>query len=440
MRGGRSFIVLLVVALGLGAYLYFVESKRTPGGDAEKRDKVFAVEAEAIDEVTIRSESGDTTTVKKSGTEWKMVSPAETAADAAEMSGITTNLSTVEQQRVIDENPSNLAEFGLTEPRVEVAFKTGGQEHRLLIGSKTPTGSDLYARTGAQPRVFLIAAFLDSTFNRSTFDLRDKTALAFDQAAADAIEIVTAGGVVEFRKTNGEWQITQPATTRPDAAAIEGLLGRIAALEMKKLEADAPASLASYGLDKPAATVRISGGGSQQTLLLGSASGDGEVYAKNASRPEVFTVEATLLDDLKKGAGEYRQKELFEARAFNTTRIEVVRADQTFVLEKTGGRNKEGQDEEQWRQTSPAAKDLDRARVGTLLSALTMSRAESFVPAVPAGAKTEAAFTLTFDDGKQERVSFAREGSEAYATGQGAAAKVDPTALDAILQALDALR
>ena len=28
MRGGRSFLILLVVALGLGGYIYFVESKR----------------------------------------------------------------------------------------------------------------------------------------------------------------------------------------------------------------------------------------------------------------------------------------------------------------------------------------------------------------------------------------------------------------------------
>jgi hypothetical protein len=28
MRGGRSLLILLVVAVGLGAYAYFVESKR----------------------------------------------------------------------------------------------------------------------------------------------------------------------------------------------------------------------------------------------------------------------------------------------------------------------------------------------------------------------------------------------------------------------------
>jgi hypothetical protein len=112
MRGLRSFLGLLVVLIGLGSYLYFVESKRTPGDDAEKKEKVFTVEADKIDEVTIRSESGDTTTLKKSGTDWQITAPQTAVADAAEISGITTNLATLEQQRVIEESPADLAAFG----------------------------------------------------------------------------------------------------------------------------------------------------------------------------------------------------------------------------------------------------------------------------------------------------------------------------------------
>ena len=69
--------------LGLGAYLYFVESKRTPADDAEKLDKVFAVEADAIDEVTIRSDKGEQTTLKKSGTDWKITAENVAALIAA---------------------------------------------------------------------------------------------------------------------------------------------------------------------------------------------------------------------------------------------------------------------------------------------------------------------------------------------------------------------
>src|SRR5688572_6989029 len=150
MRGGRSLLVLLVVAAAFGAYLYFVEMKRDPLDTGEKRDKVFTVEADKIDEITVKSESGDRTTMKKDGTAWQIVAPAA-KADATEVSGISTNLSTLEQQRVVEENPQNLKDFGLAEPRIEVTFKEGGKEQTLLIGSKTPTGNDLYAKVAGQP-------------------------------------------------------------------------------------------------------------------------------------------------------------------------------------------------------------------------------------------------------------------------------------------------
>jgi hypothetical protein len=443
MRGLRSFVGLLTVLIALGAYLYFVESKRTPGDAAEKKDKVFTVEADKIEEVTIKSEAGETTTLKKAGTEWQMVAPAPAPVDVAEVSGITSNLSTLEQQRVIDENPSDLARFGLTEPRIQVTFKAGGQEQKLLIGSKTPTGSDLYAKTAAEPKVFLIASYLDSTFNRTTFDLRDKSALKFDRDSADSLEVATADRPLKFAKSNGEWQVTQPPVSRSDPAAIEGLITRLASLQMKTLAAAEPADLKSYGLDRPAASVRIGTGSSLATLLLGSAAEEGSVYAKDASRPAVFTVEATLLEDLKRDAGAYRQKDLFDARAFNTTRVEVARGGAGQVFEKTTVKDKDGKEEQKWRQTAPAGKDVDGSKVDALLSSLTGARADSFVDRIPAAAKPDAVFGVKFDEGrKDERVTFLRAGADAYAVRDDAegGAKIPAAVLDEILKALDALK
>ena len=76
MRGARSLLILLVVAGAFGAYLYFVEAKRDPLDTGEKRDKVFAVEADKIEEITIKSESGDRTTLKKDGGGWQIAAPA----------------------------------------------------------------------------------------------------------------------------------------------------------------------------------------------------------------------------------------------------------------------------------------------------------------------------------------------------------------------------
>ena len=67
MRGLRSTIALLVVLLGLAAYIYFVTWKRPDAADAtSKQEKVFtALESDKIEELKVRAEKGDQTAVVK---------------------------------------------------------------------------------------------------------------------------------------------------------------------------------------------------------------------------------------------------------------------------------------------------------------------------------------------------------------------------------------
>lgn len=441
MRGVRSLLVLLVIGGAFGAYLYFVEAKRDPFDSGEKRDKVFIVEADKIEELTIKSESGDQTSLKKNGAEWQIVQPAGTGAspDATEISGITTNLSTLEQQRVIEENPQDLTAFGLAKPRIEITFKADGKDQTLQIGSKTPTGNDLYAKVAGQPKVFLIAAYLESTMNRSTFDLRDKTALKVDTQKVDSLEVITDAGSKKFTKANGAWQLTAPPEPRSDAAAVDGVVSRVLNAQMKSL---APAKeLKEYGLDKPAARARVGTGSSQATLLIGKTAEEGSVYAKDETRPEVFTIESGILDDLKKPAVEFRQKDLFDARSFNTTKLEIARGAGAWTFEKVKEKGKDGVETEKWRQVAPAAKDADANKIDNLLSTLTGARAESFVEKAPAS-KPEVIVTLTFDEGKKDRVSFAKSGTDGFAVRDGlsGAGKIPTTLIDDIVKAVEGLK
>jgi hypothetical protein len=444
MRGLRSFLGLFVILIALVAYLYFVESKREPG-DEDRRDKVFTVQADAIEEITIKSESGERTTLRKSGSDWQMVEPMTTQPDGAEVSGLTSSLSNLEVQRVIDENPSDLNEYGLASPRVEVTFKAGGQERRLLIGRKTPPGTDLYAKLGDQPRVFLVSSYLDSTFNRSTFDLRDKTVLKLERDKIDSLAISTPQHTVRFAKAGAEWRLKAPVDARADSTAVDGLVSRLNTLQMKSIAAPESATPAEYGLDAPAATVQIGSGSSQASLLVGKSAGEGVVFATDQSRPAVLTIESSLLDDLKKEPGAWRQQDLFDARAFNSTRIDVVRGDQTLSFEKATVKNKDGQDEETWRQIAPSAQAVDKTRLENLLSAVTQTRATSYVNSTAKTGLDTPVLTATVksDEGRRsETVKFARAGTDAYAAraGEPGAAKIESSTLDSILKAVDDLQ
>ncbi len=442
MRGLR-FIILLIIAIPIAWYAYY-DSTKGPIDDSPKRDKVFAVEADKIEELEIKSESGDRTTLRRKGTDWEIVQPVTAPSDQGAVSGITSNLTSVEIQRVIDEKPADLKEYGLADPRVEVAFKANGQQRRLQLGQKTPSGSDVYAKLSDDPKVFLVSSYLDSTFNRGTFDLRDKSVLKLDREQIDTMEVTATGRTARFEKKSGEWQITQPPAGRADGSAIDGLVSRVSSVQMKSVVPDA-SDLKQYGLDKPAATVRLGSGSSQATLVIGGAAdAEASVYAKDLSRPAVFTIDSTLLDDLKKDPSEYRQKDLFDARTFNTTRLEIVRTGQTTVFEKTKVKDKDGKEEEKWRQTAPSARDIDAAKIEALMSAATGARATSFVDSTAKTGldKPELSMAFKYDEGKEERVTFARSGGSAYAArvGSPGAAKIETSVIDAIVKALEDLK
>ncbi len=443
MRGARSLILLVVIAAALGWFAWRDSKKEITTG--EKHDKVFDVQADKIDEITIKSESGDKTTLRKSGSDWQMVQPAPGQPDNGEISGISSSLASLEIQKVVDEDPPDVKEYGLAAPRVQVDFKESGREHRLLIGNKTPPGTDLYAKRADQKKVFLIASYLDSTFNRGTFDLRDKSVLKLDRDKIDSMEVTTPQHTMKLGKQNGEWQLTAPVQARADFSSVEGLVGRLTTLQMKSIAADNATDLKQYGLDKPSATVRLGSGSSQATLALGGSSGEGAVYARDLSRPAVFTIESSVLDDLKKDTSEYRLKDLFDARSFNATRAEIARNGQTFTFEKTKLKGKDGQEEEKWRQTSPASRDVDQAKVENLLGAITGARATSFVESTAKTGldKPELTVAIKYDDGKKEdRVTFARSGGDAYAARAGApgAARIEAATLDGIVKALEDLK
>lgn len=449
MRGVRSLLVLLVILAGLAGYIYFVESKKPETtGAGEPKTKVFEVASDKIDEVRVKAASGDRTLIRKTGGAWQVVEPSAMKADEAEASAIASALASLEIQRVVEEKPSDLAQYGLAQPRVEVGFRAGADtktEQTIQFGDKTATGGDLYAKYGGQSKVFLISAYLDSTFNKTTFDLRDKAILSFERNKADSIEIIAADKTIRLAKAGEDWKLAMPVDAKADYGTVEALVGRVQTAQMKAIAAEAAPDPKQYGFDKPEVTVSIGAGSSRATLIVGKAGEAGTFFARDEARPLVFTVESSLVDELKKPADTYRRKDLFEFRSFTATRIDVTRGKDTVAFEKTKGPEKDAQ--EKWRQVLPAAKDVDATQVDTFLTRLSNLRAESFLAP---GDKTKtgldapaAIVVVKFDEGKkQERVVFGKVDPDVFASraGEPGTAKVPSFDFDEAMRGLDEIK
>ena len=437
MRGVWSPVILAVVLIGLVSYIYFVDSKRDPSGPTAKEKPFTSVQADDIEEIQVKSADNETTRLQKMDGKWNVVEPVQATADAGEMTTIASSLSSLEIQRVVDENAGDLKQYGLEPARIEIGFRSKGQKdlRRLQIGQKTPTGSDLYARFPDQKRVFLVSSYLDSTFNKNTFALRDRRILVFDRNMVDGLDLTSGTAKTSLAKSGSEWRLTSPISVRADFAAVEGALERLSSTQMQGIVDAEGKDPAKYGLAKPTGTIAVKTGSSSAALTLGSTE-NALLYAKDSSRPMVFTVAPVLKDDVIRTTADFRRKDLFDGRAFTATRAEFKRGDETIVLEKSKGKD----NMDVWKSSG---KDVDAAKADDLLTKATGLRAASFDDKPNASLKTPAlVVTVAFGENKQETVTFARMGTDVFASrsDEPGTAKVEGTGLDDVMKAIEAVK
>ena len=450
MRGLASTLILVVVLAGLGGYIYFVDSKRpsdAPVAEGESpKEKVFKVETDKINEIRLTTKD-ESTLLRKDKDGWKLVEPVKVDADPPEAIGLATNITSFESVRLIDENATDLAQFGLDKPAVTVQFKGEGNiAGSFSLGNKNPTQSEMYAMKGGEKKVFLVSSFQESNFNRKSFDLREKKILKFDREKADALTLVKGSTTMELARSGSEWKVTKPVPSRSDYSAIEGFLTRLSSANMSKLLEENPADLAKYGLDKPTMTVTIGAGSSKTVLEVGKTEGD-QIYARDASRSMVFTLDSTLKDDLNKNFDDYRKKELFEFRPFYVAKLRAVidapSGPKTYEFEKVPAAKPS--ESETWKVTrvGGASFTADATAMEDLLGKLVGIRAESFVD--PKTTKTNIdkpalVISASFDEGKFERVRFGQVGEAAsygMRDGEVSVAKIDQASMKNAMQALD---
>jgi hypothetical protein len=181
-------------------------------------------------------------------------------------------------------------------------------------------------------------------------------------------------------------------------------------------------------------------GSSRATLMLGKTE-NAVVYAKDSSRPMVFTVAPTVKDDVIKKVSDFRRKDLFDGRSFTVTHAEFKRGSETIALDKTKTKDEKTKEEKDvWKN---AGKDVDLMKAEDALNKVTGLRATSFEDATHPSLKTPAlVVTLKYGDNKTETVTFARSGMDVYASrsGEPGSAKLEATGLDDAMKALDAVK
>jgi hypothetical protein len=161
----RGTLWLILIFIGLVLYLALVEVPT-----AEKKDKEETRSKQALHFKVEEVEAFDL--IKPSGTikiqrnpknsRWNIIEPLTAPGEDGVINQLLLVLEEAKITRVVDEEPKNLADFGLQDSPIQIVlrFKTG-EPKTLLVGDASPLGHNTYIKLAGEKRVLL--SFLDKT-------------------------------------------------------------------------------------------------------------------------------------------------------------------------------------------------------------------------------------------------------------------------------------
>src|ERR1035437_3796292 len=272
MKLSRLLIAAVVLA-GLSAALWWSNKKEDEKAKApaeDKTPKILALKEADIAGLEIKKRSGEDTVLSKNDSGiWSITAPKPLPADQSAVSGITSAVDNLRADRVVDDNVTDLASYGLALAADEVVFKLkDGKTKTLLIGDSNPTGNNVYAKLSDDTHLYTMSSSSKTTFDKESKDLRDKRLLTFDQDKATRVELNAKKESVEFGRINQtDWQILKPKPLRADGFAVEELVRKLkeAAMDATVSEDDAKKAASSFASATPVATVKNNDPGGTQT-------------------------------------------------------------------------------------------------------------------------------------------------------------------------------
>jgi hypothetical protein len=122
----KGTLLLLLICLGVGGFLYFYEIK---GGDQRTKAKegekvVWKVPAGDVQQIELISPADHITSVRAGENQWRITAPRALDADSEELNRLVSSASDISREDIIEENATDLARFGLEPPQSTVAIKT----------------------------------------------------------------------------------------------------------------------------------------------------------------------------------------------------------------------------------------------------------------------------------------------------------------------------
>ncbi|MEH2304711.1 DUF4340 domain-containing protein [Nostoc sp.] len=179
MKLPRTTLILILLALGLGGFVYFSEIRGTTQREEsnEQKQQIFSFAEDDVQSLTVKTKkltlNLERNPESSSNPKWLIKSPVSGPANDAIVSYLMDLLVKGKSERTLSTSPKELGQFALDEPptTINITLKNR-QKHQLILGKSNFNGRFLYAQTdpAAKPdgniNVLLVSTDFANAVNR----------------------------------------------------------------------------------------------------------------------------------------------------------------------------------------------------------------------------------------------------------------------------------
>lgn len=382
----RSVLALVIIAAGLGLYLWLVEvpteQKRAASETAAKQ--LLDFKHEDVQAFTLASSEGETELVRDKDGHWGIRKPNAMEADAAAVDEFLRTLLLAQVSRVVDESGTDLASYGLAAPSLTISFRLTSGTQTIRLGDAGPLSATLYAMREGAPKVLLTTLSGRDVLIHNIQEFRRKRVFEFDRNQVTRLKVATPREtVVLYRDGHGDrekWTIKSPAETPADQPEVKSLLSGLQDLKAQDFldnPKDRAATRARLG--QPLATFTLREGESDRTLSLFLDPQDKRLaYAESTSTDPLYKIAPAVAQDLAKGLFTLRNKQLIAAEPEHIKTLVIKRGGQEFSLTREGA---------DWLIDGDPRLKADAARINMFVTRVVRLQAERIVTENPADLK-----------------------------------------------------
>ncbi|MGH7251425.1 MAG: DUF4340 domain-containing protein [Nitrospiraceae bacterium] len=436
MRRYWLTIVLAVLLAGLGAYVYFVElpAERAQTLIEAETQKILPFEERDVTGLTLRSEAGEVVLASGDNRTWKIAAPLPTEADSREVESLLRALALGTVTRVVEEQATALAPFGLEKPSVVLTVAAGPRRETLSLGDSGPISSTLYAMRASDRKILLTDLAPKDFLNKTVTTFRKKDVLRLDQSQAERLRLTYPPTEILLSRTketigkDNKWKIRFPIEAEADQTAVRVLLLKLEDLTALGFIDPGPEhATLTKRLSKPEVKVTVYTSGGEQTVKLFQPDpASGEAYAVTTPDSPIYRINPIAIKDLTKELFALQDKRLLGIDRDEIVRLAVkTREDQYVLINQSAGPGEEQKtgwvlEDEPHQQLGQQTVDLFITRVAGLPAELRVVKQAG--PLAPYGLASPAAeFTATGKGGqvRGRLVLGTRVGGLVYAIGHG---------------------